>query len=235
MQSIIFLLISNAQSFPTTSFPITSFPTTSVQIEPSTSLRLTSTLETVTKIPTTVTTTTLQRELLVKKRELLVTFQRELLVRKPLRNGFMIYNDNENVDQSNKEDYQRKTCKIDEYEIHIFMSDDPWSGTDDDVFIRLYSTEEESTEWFMLDTPGLLNNDFERLSYEMYCLPSNVHYGVQPIQIGILKTGTDDMKINGVIIWDGQNCFDVDIENDEDFTGKWIKNKEENNFNVGFC
>ena len=215
MQSIIFLLFSNTQSFPTTRFPTTSLPITSI---PTNFTTVTTTMATTS--PKTVTVAPLQNDLPQKELQ---------------RGGTVVYDDDKNYDQYYFDDDQRKKCKNDEYEIHIVMSDDPWSGTDDNVFIRLYSNEKESTEWYMLDTPGILNNDFERLSYEMYCLPSNVHSGVQPTKIGILKSGTDDMKIDDIKIWDGQNCFGVDIENGQEFSRKWMKNKEENYFNVDFC
>ena len=197
MHSIIFLFISSAQSFPTTSFPTTR------------------TLTTVTTTPTTATT----------------TVQRELFESVLPRGGHVVYDDFENYDKP--DDDQRKICEIDEYEIHIAMSGDWLSGTDDDFYIRLYDAEKNPTDWFQLDTPYY--NDFERLSYSIYCMPSNVHAGVRPIKISIRKYGINGMKINSIGIQIAQNCLDVEdrfLTIHETDSETWIKTDAEHFFDL---
>ena len=118
----------------------------------------------------------------------------------------------------------RERCETDDYKIHVFMSSDIFSGTDDKVDVRLYSGEKKTTEWFQLDTPR--HNDFERLSTGTYCMESDTHNFFRPEKIGILKDGSDKMKIFAIRIDTGRQIFFVeDIE-------QWIEKPHEYVFNV---
>ena len=191
------------------------FLISSAQSFPTTSFPTTRTLTTVTTTQTTATTTA----------------QRDLFESVLPRGGQVVYDDNENYDIYNPD--ERKICEIDEYEIHIAMSGDWLSGTDDDFYIRLYDAEKNPTGWFQLDTPNY--NDFERMSYSIYCMPSNVHVGVQPIKIGIRKIGINGMKINSIGIQIAQNCLDVEdrfLTIHETDSETWIKTDAEHFFDL---
>ena len=193
------------------------FLISSAQSYPTTSFPTTRTFTTITTTPTT-TITTVQRE----------PFESVLP-----RGGHVVYDDIENYDNFNP-DEQRKICEHDDYEINVAMSGDWLSGTDDDFYIRLYSSENIPTGWFELDTPN--HNDFERLSNSNYCMPSNVHTGVQPIKIGIRKYGINGMKINSIGIQIGQNCLDVAncfLAIRETDSETWIKSDAEHFFDLG--
>ena len=106
------------------------FLISSAQSFPTTSFPTTRTLTTVTTTQTTATTTA----------------QRDLFESVLPRGGQVVYDDNENYDKYNPD--ERKICENDEYEIHIAMSGDWLSETDDDFYMRLYSTEKKPTVWF---------------------------------------------------------------------------------------
>ena len=135
-------------------------------------------------------------------------------------NNFDLYNDY----NENRNTYDNRECENDDYKIHVFMSSDIFSGTDDKVDVRLYSGEKKTTGWFQLDTPR--HNDFERLSTKTYCMESDNHKFFRPEKIGILKDGSDKMKINAIEIDTGRQTFFVeDIE-------QWIEKPHEYVFNV---
>ena len=206
MNSLIFLFISNTQSLPTPSFlTTTTFPTVPTTTFPITTFSLLTSTPPLTSIP---------------------PLQREPLQSEWQRVGHVAYD--QNYEQYYYDDDQRETCKNDEYEINIAISADLFSGTNDEVRIRLFSTKKEATEWFQLDTPN--QDDFERMSQRTYCIPSYVHTSVEPIRIGILKMGHDKMKIRNIQIRNVEKCFHkINMKTDSD---KWIKTKEEHFFDL---
>ena len=140
--------------------------------------------------------------------------------------GPIIYNnfDQYNDYNENHNSYENRECENDDYKIYVFMSSDIYSGTDDKVEVRLYSSKKKATKWFQLDTPR--HNDFERLSSGTYCMESEIHDFSRPTKIGIFKTGSDKMKINAVEIDTGREIFFVEeIE-------QWINKSKEYVFNV---
>ena len=109
-------------------------------------------------------------------------------------------------------------CEYNEYEITIAMGSDLWSGTDDEVEIRLYSLDGSVSEWFDLRIP--MYNAFERLSIDSFCVRPQQGTLQKPSFIGLRKFGRDQMKIEAVMI---STNFSSSIFN----IGQWIRTSDE--------
>merc|ERR1711937_904940 len=89
-------------------------------------------------------------------------------------------------------------CKHNEYEITIAMGSDLWSGTDDEVEIRLYFLDGSVSEWFDLRIP--MYNAFERLAIDSFCVRPQQGTLQKLSFIGLRKFGRDQMKIEAVMV-----------------------------------
>ena len=109
-------------------------------------------------------------------------------------------------------------CEYNEYEITIAMGSDLWSGTDDEVEIRLYFLDGSVSEWFDLRIP--MYNAFERLSIDSFCVRPQQGTLQKPSFIGLRKFGRDQMKIEAVMV---STNFSSSIFN----VGQWIRTSDE--------
>ena len=109
-------------------------------------------------------------------------------------------------------------CEHNEYEISIAMGSDLWSGTDDEVEIRLYFLDGSVSEWFDLRIP--MYNAFERLSIDSFCVRPQSGTLQKPSFIGLRKFGRDQMKIESVMVSSmmSSSAFNV---------GQWIRTNDE--------
>ena len=109
-------------------------------------------------------------------------------------------------------------CEHNEYEISIAMGSDLWSGTDDEVEIRLYFLDGSVSEWFDLRIP--MYNAFERLSIDSFCVRPQSGTLHKPSFIGLRKFGRDQMKIESVMVSSmmSSSAFNV---------GQWIRTNDE--------
>ena len=110
-------------------------------------------------------------------------------------------------------------CGHNEYKISIVMGSDLWSGTDDQVQIRLYFPDRSVSEWFILHKP--MYNAFERLSTDSFCVRPQRGTPRKPSFIGLRKLGNDQMKVEAIMVSTvtSSSVFNV---------GQWIKNNDEN-------
>ena len=109
------------------------------------------------------------------------------------------YNDYYNYNDMAIDGEIRYPCKVDEYEIIVEMGSELFSGTDDKVEIRLYGIHREVSEWLEFTEPIYTSDGFERLAQDVYCVKAeNIFKKIT--MIGIRKFGTDDMKIDTIVI-----------------------------------
>ena len=142
--------------------------------------------------------------------------------------GMIIYNNDQYDPIDHYKNEKRNECENDDYKIYVFMSGDTFSGTNDEVKVRLYSSDNKVTNWLKLDTPG--HDDFETLSSGVYCMDPSYHQYFHPVKIGILKKATsfiqDKMKIHALEIEAGRETFYAEE------ISEWITNEKEYIFNV---
>ena len=142
----------------------------------------------------------------------------------PIIMDMIVYDDNEvNYEPS----LFKKTCSPEEYQIEITIASDLWSGTDDKVEIRIFSFD-SVTEWIDLEKKYKSIDKkvdiFERLSIDTFCVEPDEEFasnpGNFPEAIGLRKFGSDDMKIEKIVIrrFELTSIF---------YVQQWIKNSDE--------
>ena len=123
---------------------------------------------------------------------------------------------------TNWDNSYKRSCKADEYEIIVRMSDKLFSGTDDKVEIRLYGQNGEITQWFELMEPSHGTDGLERLSTDVYCV--NFRKRPETIgrleKIGIQKFGSDRMMIDEILIQSNYRNMFFPV-------GQWIRTHAE--------
>ena len=136
--------------------------------------------------------------------------------------------------------YRPFDCDSGNYEIEVQVSSDIFSGTDDNVEVRIYGKTEENvsitTPWFKLNS-GF--NDFQRLSKKVFCVKSRpLPFHSLPFipmiaikdltKIGIRKSGSDDLKLNDIRI------RDQDGPPKGFYINQWITDEQEHIFHWPF-
>ena len=133
------------------------------------------------------------------------------------KTGTIVYNHD-----SSYKSVPQSSCKADEYQIKVQMSNKLFSGTDDKVEIRLYGQNGEMTEWFELMEPSHGKNGLERLSTDVYCV--NFRKRPETIgrleKIGIQKFGSDRMMIDEILIQSNYRNMFFPV-------GQWIRTHAE--------
>ena len=142
----------------------------------------------------------------------------------PILMDMIVYDDN---DGSYAPSWLKNTCLSEEYQIEITMASDLWSGTDDKVEIRIYSFD-SATKWFDLKKEYQPNDKkvdiLERLSIDTFCVEPDEEFASNPdnfpVAIGLRKFGSDDMKIEKIVIrrFGLTSIF---------YVQQWIKNSDE--------
>ena len=66
--------------------------------------------------------------------------------------GMIIYNNDQFDPIDHYKNKKRNDCENDDYKIYVFMSGDDYSGTNDEVKVRLFSSDNKVTNWLKLDT-----------------------------------------------------------------------------------
>ena len=145
----------------------------------------------------------------------------------PIVMDMIVYDDYAYDDYAYEPSWLKNTCSPEEYQIEVTMGSDLWSGTDDRVEIRIYSFD-SATKWFDLEKkyqPIDKKVDIlERLSIDTFCVEPDEEFASNPdnfpVAIGLRKFGSDDMKIEKLVItrFGLTSIF---------YVQQWIKNSDE--------